>query len=160
YILDFYVDRSYIDKTIQSYYNTGQITYTTLRGEKVKSKSERDIADWLFRHSIKYQYEPSINFKDFPFKPDFFIPEADLYLEHISNKSFSTVDKEEQFKIANRNCVKTFEAMTQNTNLFTLALERIVMGRLSETISQKNSLHFEEEFKSYGDKISDFLKMV
>ena len=64
YILDFYVDKSYVDKNIQSRSYTNQITYTTLKGEKVKSKSERDIADWLFPHNLKYNYQPTVNFQD------------------------------------------------------------------------------------------------
>ncbi len=122
YILDFYVDKSYVDKNIQSRSYTNQITYTTLKGEKVKSKSERDIADWLFRHNLKYNYEPTVNFKDFDFKPDFYIPQADLYLEHISGKSYKTTNKEEQFVLAGRQCAKTFEAMSQDSTLFNLAL--------------------------------------
>ena len=160
YILDFYVDKSYLDKNIQSKTYPNQILYTTLKGEKVKSKSERDIADWLFRHSIKYNYEPKVNFKDFDFRPDFFIPQADLYLEHISDKSYKTTNKEEQFELAGRSCVKTYEAMTHDSTLFNLALERIVMGRITDTISQLASLKYEEEFKSYQDKIKEFLKMV
>jgi hypothetical protein len=160
YILDFYVDRTYIDKTIRSGSYNDQITYTTLKGEKVKSKSERDIADWLFRHNLKYNYEPSTQFKDFPFKPDFYIPQADLYLEHVSNKSYKTRDKEEQFTLAGRQCAKTFESLTHDSTVFNLAMERIVMGKVTDKISQLASLKYEEEFKCYGDKINDFLKMV
>jgi DNA helicase-4 len=160
YILDFYVDKTYVDKAIKSKNYANQISYTTLRGEKVKSKSERDIADWLFRHSVKYMYEPVVNMKDFSFQPDFFIPQADLYLEHVSDKSYSTVNKEEQFDIGGRNCVKTFEAMTQDSTLFNLALERIIMGKITDKISQVAALNYEEEFKSYQDKIKEFLKMV
>ena len=160
YILDFYVDKSYIDKSIQSRTYSNQITYTTLKGERVKSKSERDIADWLFRHNLKYSYEPTVNFKDFDFKPDFYVPQANLYLEHISDKSYKTVNKEEQFVLAGRQCAKTFEAMTQDSTLFNLALERIVMGKVTDKISQLASLNYEEEFRTYGEKIRDFLKMV
>lgn len=160
YILDFYVDRIYIDKKIQSRSYNNQITYTTLKGEQVKSKSERDIADWLFRHNLKYNYEPSIQFRDFPFKPDFYIPQADLYLEHVSNKSYKTHDKEEQFVLAGRQFVKTFESLTKDSTTFNLAMDRIVMGKITDKISQLASLKYEEEFKCYGDKIKDFLQMV
>jgi len=160
YILDFYVDKLHTDKTMHSRSYVNQVTYTTLKGEKVKSKSERDIADWLFRHNLKYNYEPGVNFKDFEFKPDFYIPQADLYLEHISNKSYKTIDKEEQFVLAGRHCAKTFEEMTKDSTLFNLALERIVMGRVSDKISQLGSLKYEEEFRTYGGKIKDFLQMV
>ena len=160
YILDFYVDKSYADKAMPSRSYVNQITYTTLKGEKVKSKSERDIADWLFRHNLKYNYEPTVNFKDFEFKPDFYIPQADLYLEHISNKSYKTIDKEEQFVSAGRHCAKTFEAMMKDSTLLNLALERIIMGRVSDKISQLSALKYEEEFRTYGENIKDFLQMV
>lgn len=160
YILDFYVDRTYIDKKIQSRSYDSEVTYTTLKGEKVKSKSERDIADWLFRHNLKYHYEPTTQFKDFSFKPDFYIPQADLYLEHVSNKSYKTRDKEEQFKLAGRQCAKTFESLTHDSTIFNLAMERIVMAKVTDKISQLASLKYEEEFKCYGDKVKDFLKMV
>lgn len=160
YILDYYVDKISVDKAMKSYENQGQRTYTTLRGETVKSKSERDIADWLYRHSIQYQYEKKTNFKDFNFKPDFFIPQADLFLEHVSDKSFPMQNKERQFREGGRNCVVTYEPMMNNTNLFNLAMERIVMGKITETITENISLNFEEEFKSYHNKIDEFLKMV
>ena len=160
YILDFYVDKSYVDKAIQSRMYPGQTFYTTLKGERVKSKSERDIADWLFRHNIKYVYEPTVNFKTFPFNPDFFIPQANLYLEHVSSKSYKTKGKEDEFESAGKTFVKTFESMCQDSTLFNLALERIVMGRITDTISQLGSLKYEEEFRGYGEKIKDFLVMI
>lgn len=160
YILDFYVDKAYIDKKIKTSNYNNEITYTTLKGEKVKSKSERDIADWLFRHNLKYNYEQLTLFKDFSFYPDFYIPQADLYLEHVSNKSYKTQDKEEQFVLAGRQCVKTFESLTQDSTIFNLAMDRIVMGKVTDKISQLASLKYEEEFKSYGDKIKEFIKTI
>lgn len=160
YILDFYVDKAYIDKNIKARSYAHQVTYTTLKGEKVRSKSERDIADWLFRHNLKYEYEPLVNFADFDFRPDFYVPQADLYIEHVSDKSYGTKDKEEQFQRAGRHCAKTFESMAQDSTLFNLALERIIMGRVSEKISLVASLNYEEEFRCYGDKIRDFLTMI
>lgn len=160
YILDYYVDKVSVDKEMKSHSKEGQKTYTTLKGETVKSKSERDIADWLYRHNIKYIYEKEMNLKDFSFKPDFFIPQADLFLEHISDKSYRMEDKEKQFIEGGRNCVVTYEPMMNNTNLFNLAMERIVMGKITSEITEEISLSFEEEFKSYHDKIQEFLKTV
>ena len=160
YILDYYVDKVSVGKEMKSYANEGQKTYTTLKGESVKSKSERDIADWLYRHNIKYVYEKEMNLKDFSFKPDFFIPQADLFLEHISDKSYRMEDKEKQFIEGGRNCVITYEPMMNNTALFNLAMERIVMGKISTDITDEVSLSFEEEFKSYHNKIDEFLKTV
>lgn len=160
YILDYYVDKIAIDKEISNQSYKDQKTYTTLRGESVKSKSERDIADWLFRHNIQYVYEKEMTLKDFSFKPDFFIPQADLFLEHVSDKSYPMADKEKQFVEGGRNCVITYEPIMNNTNLFNLAMERIIMGKITGGITEELSLSFEEEFKSYHDKIQEFLKTV
>lgn len=160
YILDYYVDKISLSKEIKSYANEGLRTYTTLKGESVKSKSERDIADWLFRHNIAYVYEKVTNFKDFNFKPDFFIPQANLYLEHVTDKSYDMQDKEKQFIKGGKNCVITYESMMSDSMLFNLSMERIVKGKITEEISEEISLSFEEEFKSYHDKINDFLKTV
>lgn len=160
YILDYYVDRIFIDKEISKLEYKDQRTYTTLKGETVKSKSERDIADWLYRHNIKYTYEKEMNLKDFSFKPDFFIPQADLFLEHISDKSHPMGAKDEQFREGGRNCAKTYEALMNNSNLFNLAMERIVLGKITEKITENISLNYEEEFKSYHHKVEEFLKMV
>ena len=70
------------------------------------------------------------------------------------------VDKEKQFIEGGRNCVITYESMMNNTNLFNLAMERIVMGKISADITDEVSLSFEEEFKSYHNKIDEFLKTV
>ncbi len=160
YILDFYVDRLLQDKTQQVKNYDHQIHYTTFKGEKVKSKSERDIADWLFRHSIKYVYEPTINLKDFPFKPDFYIPQADLYLEHVSNRSYKLDDKVQQFMLAGRHCARTTEAITHDTTIFNQTMEGILAGKITDNLSQLVFLHYEEEFKGYQDKVDEFLRMV
>lgn len=160
YILDYYVDRIFVENEIQSSIKPGQRTYTTLKGEIVKSKSERDIADWLYRHNIKYSYENKTLLKDFSFRPDFFIPNANLYLEHISNKSYPMSDKEKQFTKSGKHFVTTDESIMNNSSVFNLTMEKIVMGRLTESLTEELTLNYLEEFKSYHDKIEDFLKMV
>ncbi len=160
YVLDYLIDEIHIeDKKRLSLPKDGKF-YTTLNGTKVRSKSEQYIADWLYRHSIKFEYEPSVNFKDFDFRPDFFIPEANLYLEHVSNKSYPTKGKEQQFKKANKLLVKTFEHQTTDTALFNLVLERIIKNRLPANYDFTTALFFEEEFKFYHKEVKDFLRQV
>jgi DNA helicase-4 len=160
YVLDYYVEKVSIDKEIKVYTNEGQKTYTTLKGEIVKSKSERDIADWLYRHNIKYVYEKVSNFKDFNFKPDFFIPQANLYLEHVTDKSYKMQDKERQFSEGGKNCAITYEAIMNNSILFNLTMERIIKGKITENITEDVSISYEEEFHRYHHKIDEFLKTV
>lgn len=160
YLLDYMIDKIHIqtDKRLRAY-EDGKY-YTSLSGTKVRSKSEQYIADWLYRHNIDFEYEPTVNFKDFDFNPDFYIPEANLYLEHISDRSFPIKDKEEQFVKANKLLVKTFEGQANDTTQFNLALDRIIKNRLPANYHYESALSFEEEFKSYHKEIKDFLNMT
>lgn len=160
YILDYFIDNIHHGSKISNQQNYQGRFFTTLKGEKVRSKSERDIADWLYRHNIKYVYEPEINIKDFSFKPDFYIPPANLYIEHVSNKSYKMEDKEIQLRKGGKKLVKIFEPMTHDSALFNRALDRIISGHLSDNYTKGNALSFEEEFKTYHEEIRKFIYQV
>ena len=160
YVLDYMVDKVHIKKEINlNKYQDGKY-YTSLNGTKVRSKSEQYIADWLFRHNIKFEYEPNVKFVDFNFKPDFYIPEANVYLEHISDKSYSSINKVEQFAKADKLLVKTYEKQTESTANFNLALDRIIKSRLPSNYHYTIALNYEEEFQGYGKDIKDFRRLV
>lgn len=92
-------------KSEEQYYNTiRNCRYQTLDGHQVKSEAEKIIADYLFEHDIDYYYENEYVIGDFyPFckesdrqrlydlknkfeeeyiKPDFYLPEYELFWEH------------------------------------------------------------------------------
>lgn len=61
--------------------------YTTLKGEEVKSRAEKLIADFLFTHRVAYRYEDIATWADSSserkeYAPDFYLPEYDAYIEH------------------------------------------------------------------------------
>lgn len=61
----------------------------TLQGEKVKSFEECEIANFLYRNGVAYQYEAKykIDTRDQNYKqyqPDFYLIEADIYIEHFA----------------------------------------------------------------------------
>lgn len=56
----------------------------TLRGEVVRSRSEKVIADWLFRRGIRYAYERPV-FDPRGHRvgvPDFYLPDFGVYVEY------------------------------------------------------------------------------
>lgn len=60
----------------------------TLQGDLVKGYQELLISNWLFSNSIEYEYEPKYMPKrridiGYDYKPDFYIVDADAYLEHF-----------------------------------------------------------------------------
>lgn len=63
--------------------------FETYQGEIVKSHGEKAIANWLYSQGVPYQYERSYehdtaNENHRQYKPDFYLPEINLYLEHYA----------------------------------------------------------------------------
>jgi len=61
--------------------------FWTLNGETVKSRGEQVIANWLFYNGVQYQYESpypieTADAKHRQYRPDFYFPDVDAYLEH------------------------------------------------------------------------------
>jgi DNA helicase-4 len=70
-------------------YESGRFGFRTLNGEWVKSQGERAIANWLFINGVDYVYErpcvyQTANQQERSFCPDFFLPEIDVYVQHIA----------------------------------------------------------------------------
>jgi hypothetical protein len=60
---------------------------TTVTGQRVRSRAERKIADYFTQQDIIYEYEKTAKtnaliFKDKISKPDFYLPQYDLYVEY------------------------------------------------------------------------------
>ncbi len=67
------VQKEYTAKGSQKEDTYGNLKFKTVRGEMVRSKSERFIADSLFRFNIDYGYEQKLALKGYFFHPDFTI---------------------------------------------------------------------------------------
>jgi len=71
----------------------------TLRRERVKSFQEVQIANWLYTHGIQYQYE--MQYPDYTkrYRPDFYLTNYGIYIEHFGiNRDGSTrkdIDQEQ-----------------------------------------------------------------
>lgn len=60
---------------------------TTLKGEKVKSRGEKKIADYFYQNKIKYEYEKAAKTRGLIFhekisSPDFYLPDYNTYVEY------------------------------------------------------------------------------
>lgn len=53
----------------------------TLSGIKVRSQYEKRCADYLFGKGIEFRYEPLILLEGRKYRPDFYLPEYDVFLE-------------------------------------------------------------------------------
>lgn len=82
------LDLQTIKSKIESAGQSGSRDKKTLQGEKVKSIEEAIIANHLYLNGVAYEYE-----KPYPYdsedkfrkryRPDFYLPDYDLYLEHF-----------------------------------------------------------------------------
>jgi DNA helicase-4 len=55
----------------------------SIQGEKVKSVEELTIANFLYLNGVEYEYEKSYPFSNTIYRPDFYLKEYDIYLEHF-----------------------------------------------------------------------------
>lgn len=79
-----YDKNKFIDDTAKQ----NKATKTTFNGEKVKSLEEVSIANFLFLHGIEYEYERLYPYDTGDpmkkgYRPDFYLPEYDIYIEHF-----------------------------------------------------------------------------
>ncbi|WP_462273449.1 UvrD-helicase domain-containing protein [Methanohalophilus sp.] len=74
-------------ETKEKYYQyLRKLKYTTLNNIEVKSLSEKEIANFFFRHNIEFEYEKKAEWSDAKGKgyhPDFYLPALDMYIEHL-----------------------------------------------------------------------------
>jgi ATP-dependent DNA helicase RecQ len=96
--------------------------YSTSKGDKVRSKSEVIIANLLFQHGIKYEYEQPLEFgSGESLKPDFTIFLSDkrkIFWEHLGMLGTETYDEIWLYKMNvyekyfSGQLVKTYEGVT------------------------------------------------
>lgn len=75
-------------KTLKDMTQEEEINKVTFQGEEVKSLQELMIANFLYINGIKYEYEKSYEHEvadseHRQYRPDFYLPEAGLYIEHF-----------------------------------------------------------------------------
>ena len=126
-----------------SFYERYPITtpYYTERGERVRSKSEKIIADKLAKEGIPYVYEPLTNLANKGMRPDFAVLNIRLrktfFGEHfgmmdVPEYAIKCVEKINKYNELGyeygRNLLYTFE--TQEAGLDTLLLDRLINSYL------------------------------
>jgi DNA helicase-4 len=75
----------------------------TLQGEIVRSLEEVTIANFLFLHGVRYEYERPYPFESEDlsrkkYTPDFYLPDYDLYIEHFGINKFDRLPWLSQFE--------------------------------------------------------------
>lgn len=114
--------------------------YRTKDGHWVRSKSEREIANFLFDNKIRYQYERRVTIADVDLYPDFYLPDAGggIYLEHfglLDDKRYHQLAerKAKLFKEAGLTLIATDEADARD---FDSSLQR-KLGRYFPSLNER-----------------------
>ncbi|MGI9392891.1 MAG: UvrD-helicase domain-containing protein, partial [Parvibaculales bacterium] len=152
----------------------------TLNGEMVKSFGEWLIANYLFVNGIEYVYEkiyePINNrkkLKDFVYKPDFFLPGHDAYIEYLGidkwGNTRADIDKQkynEQIKWKRKahkeGGTKLIEISYENVK--NNDWNNVLKGELKKLKVQKSRLSLEQilekanHSKNYKDRFTELLK--
>jgi DNA helicase-4 len=137
-------------------------TLDTIQGERVKSVEELTIANFLYLNGIEYEYEKPYPYGQTMYRPDFFLKEYDIYLEHFG------VDEHNRAKwLTPFNEQKYVEGMqlkrethkTHNTKLLETYSyynrDKILLQKLREILKVENVTFKPEDAKNIFTKVSD-----
>lgn len=176
-IVSYGYDLKTIKGRLQEIENENKNELKTFNLEIVKSYQEMIIANFLYINGINYQYEITYKGKcDFPYKPDFYLPDYDIYIEHfgisedgrarqynkeVENKYIQHIEsKREVHKRNNTNLIETYSYEYKNGTLF-----ENLKRKLDEYNVEFNNFNYERIFKvlknyKYDNEFEDFLKLV
>ena len=134
----------------------------TIQGEKVKSVEELTIANFLYLNGIEYEYEKPYPFGDAMYRPDFYLKDYDIYLEHFG------VDENNHAKwLTEYNEQKYVEEMewkrethrTNNTKLLETYSyynrDHVLLERLTEMLKNEHVVFKPRDVKGILEKVSD-----
>lgn len=77
------VDLQTLKSKCESLNKISKSSLDTFQGERVKSVEELIIANFLFLNGINYEYEKPYPFGEVMYRPDFYLKDYDIYLEHF-----------------------------------------------------------------------------
>ena len=131
---------------------------TTLSGLAVRTRSEKRIADFLYRQGIAFEYEKELMFNGRRYIPDFYLPEMNIYIEffgwsHIPSYQNKVEEKMKIYKKSGIDCIYLFH---KGSKILEEILEKELMIRKkSMTLSDKAIQEYKRIFKGkYGQDLS------
>jgi DNA helicase-4 len=158
--IDFQTLKSKCDSELLN--KVAKASLDTIQGEKVKSVEELTIANFLYLNGIEYDYEKPYPFGDAMYRPDFYLKDFDIYLEHFG------IDEDNRAKwLTPFNEKKYVEEMelkreshkTYNTKLLETYSyynrDQVLLDNLSEMLKKENVVFKPRDVKSIYTKATD-----
>ena len=134
----------------------------TIQGEKVKSVEELTIANFLYLNGIEYEYEKAYPFGNTVYRPDFYLKDYDIYLEHFgvdeNNRAKWLTEFNEQ-KYVEEMELKREAHKTHNTKLLETYSyynrDHILLDKLREMLGKENVIFKPRDTKDIYSKVTD-----
>lgn len=134
----------------------------TMQGERVKSVEELMIANFLYLNGIIYEYEKPYPHGQIMYRPDFYIKDYDIYLEHFGVDENNTAKWLTPFNEQNyveemqlkRETHKTYNTKLLETYSY-YNRENILLQKLREMLEAENVAFKPVDAKNIYTKVSD-----
>lgn len=133
----------------------------TIQGERVKSIEELTIANFLYLNGIEYEYEKLYPHGEVTYRPDFYIKDYDLYLEHFGvdeNNGAKWLTPFNEKKYAEEMVLKREAHKTHNTKLLETYSyynrDHILLVKLREMLLKENVIFKPRDTKSIFTKVT------
>lgn len=132
--------QSYVKET--GVYHNKQPGYLTLNGEVVKSQGELAIANWLYINGVDYEYERAYQYETAnrhhrQYKPDFYFPDINCYLEHYALDAQGKPPKAFGEKYRDSRVWKQHLHADKGTDVFETTFAEFVSGALFEKLERE-----------------------
>ena len=134
----------------------------TIQGEKVKSVEELTIANYLYLNGIAYEYEKPYPFGNAMYRPDFYLKDYDIYLEHFgvdenNRAKWLTPFKEQEY--VEQMEIKRETHKAHNTKLLETYSyynrDNVLLDKLKEMLENENVVFKPRDVKSIYTKVTD-----
>lgn len=133
-----------------------------LKGEKVKSYQEAQIANFLFLNGIKYIYEAKYKgaetgtTKKRVYQPDFYLPKYDIYIEHFgvdrNDNTAPWIDKDEYVKSMKWKRKLHFENSTTLIQTYSYEATEGILAKSLKSQLKKHRVEFKPVSQVYLEK--------
>jgi len=157
--IDFQTLKSKCDEPLNK---VAKASLDTIQGEKVKSVEELTIANFFYLNGIEYEYEKKYPFGDVLYRPDFYLKDYDIYLEHFgvdenNRAKWLTPFKEQEY--VEQMELKREAHKTHNTKLLETYSyynrDNVLLDKLASMLQNENVVFKPRDVKSIFTKVTD-----
>ncbi|MFN5545329.1 MAG: UvrD-helicase domain-containing protein, partial [Bacteroidota bacterium] len=137
-------------------------TLDTIQGEKVKSVEELTIANFLYLNGIDYEYEKVYPHGSVVYRPDFYLKDYDIYLEHFGvdeNNRAKWLTPFNERKYVEEMELKRNTHQTYNTKLIETYSyynrDHVLLDKLRELLKKENVIFKPRDTKSIFKQVTE-----